>query len=177
MQRIDTASKAVDLFGAGKHGFKDGNVGLGIAATQFNAAICNNVQEEIVRVVEAAGITLNGTVYTQLLAALSAGWGIAKSHGENGYQSLPGGLILQWGQNAQVTTAAGFQTITFPIAFPASVYTIVLSNGDAGAIADAWPSVILSATTLSSFTTAAYRSNGSPVASTSFRVNWFAVGK
>lgn len=70
MQRIDTPTKAVDLFGAGKHGFKDGNKSTGIAATQLNAALFNNVQEEIANVIEAAGITLNGAVYTQLLAAI-----------------------------------------------------------------------------------------------------------
>ncbi|MCF7963963.1 MAG: hypothetical protein K9L79_00320 [Methylobacter tundripaludum] len=70
MQRIDTATKFIDLFGAGKHGFRDGNKALGIAATQVNADLFNNVQEEICRVVEAAGITLDKTVFNQLLLAL-----------------------------------------------------------------------------------------------------------
>lgn len=74
MKRIATATKAVDLFGAGKHGFKDGNKALGIAATQLDASIFNNIQEEIISIIEAAGIALNGAVYTQLLTALrSAG--------------------------------------------------------------------------------------------------------
>jgi len=34
----------------------------------------------------------------------------------SGYQKLPGGLILQWGTSS--TSASGFTTWTFPIAFP-----------------------------------------------------------
>ncbi len=70
MQRIDTATKATDLFGAGKHGFKDGNKGLGIAATELNAAIFNAVQEEICNVIEGQGIILDPSNRAQLDAAL-----------------------------------------------------------------------------------------------------------
>lgn len=116
MQRINTASKAVDLFGVGKHGFKDGNVGLGIAATQLDAQIFNSMQEEIAMVIEAAGITLNGTVFTQLLAALTAGWGMGKSLASPGYVTLPGGVIVQWGDFLSANTGA-----TFPLTFPNSL--------------------------------------------------------
>lgn len=117
MQRIDTTTKAVDLFGSGKHGFQDGNPALGVAATQLNAALFNNVQEEIARVVEAAGIALDGGVYTQLLAALTAGWDLPKSIIGTGYLKLPGGLIMQWGQ-ADFGASATSGTVTFPISFP-----------------------------------------------------------
>lgn len=70
MKRIDTATKAPDLFGTGKHGFRNSNLPLGVAATDFNADWPNNLQEEVARVIEAAGITLDGAVYTQLLQAL-----------------------------------------------------------------------------------------------------------
>lgn len=39
----------------------------------------------------------------------------ANSLGANGYQKLPGGLILQWGS---IGTIAGRVAVTFPIAFP-----------------------------------------------------------
>lgn len=163
MQRIDTASKAVDLFGAGKHGFKDGNVGLGIAATQFNAAICNNVQEEIVRVIEAAGITLNGTVFTQLLSALTAGWGMAKLHASNGYQTLPGGLIIQWGTAGLLSTLT--ETITLPVAYPNNHFAAFPVDGGSGG-----PSAFRADTpTLANFTL------GKPAAAVNL-CYWFSIG-
>lgn len=70
MKRIDTATKAVDLFGAGKHGFKDGNLGLGVLPTDFDASICNNLQEEPANLVELAGIALDGNVRTQVTQAI-----------------------------------------------------------------------------------------------------------
>lgn len=70
MKRIDTATKAVDLFGAGKHGFKDGNLGLGVLPTDFDASICNNLQEEPANLVEAAGLVLDGNVRTQVAQAI-----------------------------------------------------------------------------------------------------------
>jgi hypothetical protein len=71
MQRIDTSSKAVDLFGTGKHGYKDGNVSLGTPATQLNASSFNHIQEEISRVIEGAGIALNSESYNQMLTAIN----------------------------------------------------------------------------------------------------------
>lgn len=70
MRRINTATRAVDLFGAGKDGFKDGNLGLGVAPTDFNADWPNQVQEEIANVIEGAGLVLNGAVQTQLWQAI-----------------------------------------------------------------------------------------------------------
>ena len=72
MQRIATSTKAVDLFGAGKHGFTDGNPGTGIPATQLEAAWVNSLQEEIAAVIENAGVALNPAILTQLRDALNA---------------------------------------------------------------------------------------------------------
>jgi hypothetical protein len=73
MKRIDTATRALNLFGAGKDGFKDGDLANGIVPTDFNAAWCNLLQEEVANVIEAAGIALDGSVRTQLLQALRGG--------------------------------------------------------------------------------------------------------
>lgn len=70
MDRIDTASKAVDLFGAGKHGFKDGDLSLGVQPTDLDAEWFNAQQEEKMSVIEAAGVVATAGVYTQLLQAL-----------------------------------------------------------------------------------------------------------
>lgn len=71
MQRIATATKAVDLFGVGKHGFKDGDLSLGVSPTDLEAAWFNNAQEEIASVIEGAGIVLDGAQKTQLLQAIA----------------------------------------------------------------------------------------------------------
>lgn len=73
MQRISTATKAVDLFGAGKHGFKDGNLPLGISATDFNADFCNDLQEEPLTIIEIAGIAPAAGVRDQLAKAIQSG--------------------------------------------------------------------------------------------------------
>lgn len=72
MQRIATATKATDLFGAGKHGFKDGDLSQGITPTDLNAAWFNAVQEELLSVIEAAGL-VPGAINSQVFAALQTG--------------------------------------------------------------------------------------------------------
>ena len=48
---------------------------------------------------------------------------------ENGYQKLPGGVILQWGRYAtSITSEGAIPTITFPIQFPNACLNIV-ANG------------------------------------------------
>jgi hypothetical protein len=75
MQRIDTATKATDLFGAGKHGFRDGNLGLGINPTQFSADYCNDIQEELMAIIEGAGVAPNTAVVTQVRQAINRMFG------------------------------------------------------------------------------------------------------
>lgn len=79
MQRITTSTRAIDLFGPGKDGFKDGDLAGGIAPTDLDAGFFNGIQEEIANAIEAAGIALNGADRTQLLQALG---------------SLPGGRLI-----------------------------------------------------------------------------------
>jgi len=70
MERITTSTKATDLFGAGKHGFKNGDPLSGDAPTQLNAAWFNEVQEELATVIEQAGIALDGAHRDQLYDAI-----------------------------------------------------------------------------------------------------------
>jgi hypothetical protein len=72
MRRIKTSTKAPDLFGAGKHGFKDGNPLTGDAPTQLEADWFNQFQEEAATVVEKAGIVLDGAKHDQLYDAIMA---------------------------------------------------------------------------------------------------------
>jgi len=121
MDRIATTTKAVDLFGSGKHGFKNGDLGLGVAPTDFNAEWFNGVQEELLAIIEAAGtVPAGGTrnqVLTSLAAALATRPEFAKNLAASGYQKLPGGLLLQWGsyQTASWSSVTG---LSFPIAWP-----------------------------------------------------------
>lgn len=67
--------------------------------------------------VSQAGVTsVNGSTGAITLSALAD---FAKSLGQDGYQKLPGGLILQWGYS---TTWA---SVTFPMAFPNNIYCVV----------------------------------------------------
>ena len=58
-------------------------------------------------------------------AVTSAGLASAKLLSTNGYQKLPGGLIIQWGR---ATTSSGWNTITtFPITFPSACMAVVVT--------------------------------------------------
>lgn len=70
MHRIDTATRATDLFGSGKDGFTDGNPATATLSTRLNASWFNGTQEEICRIVEAAGLALDTEAYNQQLSAL-----------------------------------------------------------------------------------------------------------
>jgi len=69
----------------------------------------------------------NGTVWS----AWSEIWrttGVAESVNNPGWQRLPSGMILQWGQNT--VAANSNQTITFPIAFPFFCFSVVAMVGN-----------------------------------------------
>jgi hypothetical protein len=69
MRRINTKSKAVDLWGAGKHGFTAGNAQSGFDPTGLSADFFNDVQENICHPIEYSGGTL-GSDTTQLTKAI-----------------------------------------------------------------------------------------------------------
>lgn len=72
MHRIDTATRAIDLFGPGKDGHRDGDPLAAILATRLNAKFFNMLQETIARFIEGAGIVLSDEDYDQLTAAFDA---------------------------------------------------------------------------------------------------------
>lgn len=77
MRRIDTSTKAADLFGVGKHGFQNGNSLTGAAPTFMNAEWHNSLQEELATVVEywiGALVPADNTQLKQaIIAAIAAG--------------------------------------------------------------------------------------------------------
>ena len=73
MKRISTATKYVDKFGAGKHGFKDGDPLTGTPATALDSTWFDHLQEEPANVIEAQGLALDAAYRDQLLTALKMG--------------------------------------------------------------------------------------------------------
>lgn len=71
MDRINTATKALDLFGPGKHGFKDGDLALAIQPTDLEALYFNDLQEEFVGgLIEYVGLVPTPGVRNQIRQAI-----------------------------------------------------------------------------------------------------------
>ncbi|MBI3453381.1 MAG: hypothetical protein HY057_11265 [Rhodospirillales bacterium] len=116
MHRIDTTTKAPDLFGSGKHGFRDGNPSSGTPATGLDANFFNAIQEELARAVEASGVPLDVNNHGQVLQALRlligtydipfiAGFG-ADGAGEDIQNRLWGSVVLA--RNITLEGEAGY---------------------------------------------------------------------
>lgn len=97
-----------------------GNPAMAVPPTKPGKYWYFMITEELRNVVSAAGLSPLQSDVTQILQALPAALAsrpeMARNLSVNGYQKLPGGLILQWGRAS--TSAAGTAAITFPIAFP-----------------------------------------------------------
>lgn len=96
------------------------------------------------------------------------------SLGSNGYQKLPNGMIMQWGNTA---TVAGSITVTLPITFPvANLMAMASESGAAG-----WNSSVLSVygthtKTVSNFGIKNLSWNGSSFSASAGAVCWIAIG-
>lgn len=143
MLRIATATKAVDLYGAGKHGFRNGDLAQAIAATDLDAAWFNGVQEELLALIEAAGIVPSAAVLNQVAQALQTGklWTATGAGTANAITATftPAVSALKDGMALYVRAAAA-NTTTTPTFTPASgtiaAKTIVKGAGAALAAGD-----------------------------------------
>lgn len=169
MHRIDTTTKAVDLFGPGKHGFQDGSPVTGVPATSLNAGWFNSAQEEICRVIEASGRTLDAGNNSQMVQALGITDHLLAS---TGYQRLPGGIIVQWGYTT--TNSSGQATVTFPLAFPANFWRAII-NPLAGFDA-AYAAGAMISQGLAGFVQNIARTDNFVIAPAGIVVGWLAVG-
>uniref|UniRef100_UPI0035E3FAD5 glycine-rich domain-containing protein n=2 Tax=Atlantibacter hermannii TaxID=565 RepID=UPI0035E3FAD5 len=70
MHRIDTSTALKDKFGVGKNGFTRGNPQTGTPATDLDDDFFDMLQEELVGVVEAAGLALDKGRHNQLLESI-----------------------------------------------------------------------------------------------------------
>lgn len=106
MKRIDTSTRSVDKFGAGKHGFTNGNPSTGTPATQLDESWFDHVQEEICGIIEAAGIALDSNNRTQLLQALrSAGVFQTPAQFDNSTKPATSAFVRQAGMQAKGISA------------------------------------------------------------------------
>lgn len=116
--------------------------GTGVAVAQGGAQIVftdgTNVLDAETAKLALTGGTLSGQLTlpgggtgSQAITASEAAALLAASFGgsnqslsANGYQKLPGGLILQWGS---VTQSSGTASVTFPLAFPSACKSVTTS--------------------------------------------------
>jgi Chaperone of endosialidase len=70
MERITSSTRIPNKWGPGRDGFGDGNPTAGTPSTQLNMGWFDNLQEEVARVIELAGLTLDGNEKEQLNEAI-----------------------------------------------------------------------------------------------------------
>lgn len=99
--------------------------------------------------------------------------GANQSLAQNGYQILPGGLILQWG--SLVVTANTLISVSFPIAFPNNVFGVLNSGTGLGQAATAGRQDF-AATTFSQSLTGFSINQFNTTSATAYQT-WFAIGR
>lgn len=80
---------------------------------------------EIATTAESQALTADDVVITPKKLADAFG-GANQSLGANGYQMLPGGLIIQWGRAS--ASGVNVSTIPYPIAFPNAALVVVATD-------------------------------------------------
>lgn len=119
-------------------------------------------------------------VDTTPLGRIWSDYEAGRSLGANGYQKLPGGLIIQWGQSA---VGSSDYAVTFPISFPVACVNVQasVSYPAAGGV---YPSTQIYALGVDQFITAGFAirkrlaANGGTVSSTvdGIIINYLAIG-
>jgi hypothetical protein len=124
---------------------------------------------------EVATISIGAGDTLTFIASPGTGWFVfgssqlgytasfGKSLASSGYQKLPGGLILQWGNDGSPALSS---SVTFPIAFPTAVYQIVATLYATSTGGNA--SVVTPGPTTSGFNI---------TKSAAISCNWIALGK
>ena len=138
---------------------------------RFNASLtltnnANIVTQSGANIVTSAGATCilratSANVVEVLAYTPHGGW--ANSLTANGWQKLPSGLIIQWGQGL---AAIGGTIITFPLSFPSAVLQIIASGANNNDVP-----VNAYFPTTSQFTADALAGVGGP-----YSFNWLALG-
>ncbi|GAB3469155.1 gp53-like domain-containing protein [Azotobacter salinestris] len=121
MHRIDVPSATED------HQFTEGSPAGGVPATTVSAAWLNDMQEELISILAAAGIApVKGDqdqVLAAILALIAAQAGGMRSLTPNGYRQI-GDIVLQWGSGA--TATGNLDDVVFPVTFPNEVWAVIV---------------------------------------------------
>ena len=110
------------------------------------------------------------------IATVATAAGFAITLGSNGYIKFPswlGSLVIQWGNstNAGTTTA-----VSFPIAFPTTVYSIVMT-AQSGNLAGRGPLINYASLTASGFSWGGESAGATVTAAAAISMTWIAIGK
>jgi len=93
--------------------------------------------------------------------------------GVNGYQKLPGGLIMQWGLTALLTGDSTPGTVTFSLPFPNSVLNMQATTVNSDHLVDIVPNIAsISSSGATILANNTYGSGGS----NQVTIYWFAIG-
>ena len=88
---------------------------------------------QVATAAQARALTANN-VFMSPLQVANAFTGSNQSLGGNGFQRLPGGLLLQWGVASSTSDTAPGTVNTFPTAFSTGVFAIVGANDTATSV-------------------------------------------
>lgn len=108
--------------------------------------------------------------YADLKVALASFTGTNQSKSANGYQKLPGGLIMQWGRTTTNIAPAATLNITFPVAFPVECFYSDM------AIVSASPSNGLYVPYVVATSPSNLAITNNDTDSTITQIRWFAIG-
>ena len=107
-----------------------GNPATATPPTNPGAFWFHAIGEELRAFIVAGGLTPTQGTLTQVRDAantLYGGTGASRQLlAARGYQKLPGGLILQWGQ--ETNSVAGTTAITFPTAYPTACFVVMVTQ-------------------------------------------------
>lgn len=141
----------------------------GAAGNWESAFITASTATQVASAAQSRAMTANN-VYLSPLQLANAFTGTNQSLGGNGWQKLPGGLMIQWGNTGQTSSASADVTFTLPQAFT-SVYQILLFPGTTGAV----PLIATNGSfNNSSFTFSVWNTSGARTANNAVR--YFIIG-